>query len=413
VWFATTRTRHAVPIDDDLVGRTLTAIEELRTNAARDEAPPPLVDSPKCPRCSLVGLCLPDETNLLRGRVERAPRRLVAGDPTAQPLYVMTPGARVTKRGGRVVLLEQGVEMASTPAARRLAGLGVRQRRRGQRAAAGVLRRRHPGALVLRRGWFSGFAQGMPAKNVAVRMRQHRAAAIGSPEIAAAVVAGKIRNQRTLLRRHGRSPVKAALGQLTALARQVAELRSLDSLLGVEGTAARIYFEHFAALLRPLEPLGAAPTFAGRNRRPPADPVNALLSFVYAMLVKDCVVAALAASLDPYVGLYHQPRFGRPALALDLAEEFRPLIGDSVVLTLVNNGEVNAGDFIARAGGVALTAAGRRRVVAAYERRMRTELRHPTFGYGATYRRTLEIQARLLAAVLVGDVPSYRPLTTR
>jgi CRISPR-associated protein Cas1 len=131
------------------------------------------------------------------------------------------------------------------------------------------------------------------------------------------------------------------------------------------------------------------------------------------MLIKDCVVATLAAGLDPFVGLFHQPRFGRPALALDLAEEFRALVGDSVVLTLVNNGEVSAADFVVRAGGVALTSAGRRAVIAAYERRMRSELRHPTFGYRAAYRRTLEIQARLLAAVLVGDVPAYRPLTTR
>ena len=131
------------------------------------------------------------------------------------------------------------------------------------------------------------------------------------------------------------------------------------------------------------------------------------------MLIKDCTVALLAAGLDPYVGLYHQPRFGRPALALDLAEEFRPLVGDSVVLTLVNNGEVSASDFVARARGVALTNAGRRRVIAAYERRMRTELIHPVFRYRASYRRSLEIQARLLAAVLVGDLAEYRPLTTR
>ena len=131
------------------------------------------------------------------------------------------------------------------------------------------------------------------------------------------------------------------------------------------------------------------------------------------MLVKDCTVALLAAGLDPFVGLYHQPRFGRPALALDLAEEFRPLVGDSVVLTLVNNGEVSARDFVARAGGVALTSAGRRRVIAAYERRMRTELEPSVFHYRASYRRSLEIQARLLAAVLIGDLDSYRPLTTR
>ena len=141
--------------------------------------------------------------------------------------------------------------------------------------------------------------------------------------------------------------------------------------------------------------------------------MNALLSFVYAMLTKDATTAAIAVGFEPYLGIYHQPRFGRPSLALDLMEEFRPLAADSTVLMVVNNGEVDEDDFVTRAGAVALTKAGRRKVIAAYERRMTSELRHPLFKYTATYRRCLEIQARLLAAVLTGDAPEYRPLTTR
>lgn len=413
VWFAGTRTRHDVPIDDELVRQTLAALADLRATAARDEAPPPLVDSPKCPRCSLVGLCLPDELNLLNERATRNPRRLVASDPAAQPLYASTPGARLTKRGGRVVLIEDGKEVAT----RRLLDVSHIAVFGNVDVGSALLRECFDaGVAVLwftHGGWFSGFAQGMPTKNVAVRMRQHRAAAIGAMQIARAFVSGKIRNQRTLLRRHGGKEAARALAQLAALARQAETAGELSSLLGIEGTAARIYFGRFASLLRGATPLRPAMTFDGRNRRPPTDPVNALLSFCYAMLIKDCVVALLAAGLDPYVGLYHQPRFGRPALALDLAEEFRPLVGDSVVLTVINNGEVSATDFVARAGGVALTNAGRRRVIAAYERRMRSELTHPLFRYRASYRRSLEIQARLLAAVLAGDLDTYRSLTTR
>lgn len=413
VWFAATRTRHEVPIDEELVRETLASLADLRATAARDRAPAPLIDSPKCPRCSLVGLCLPDELNLLNERADRPPRRLIASDPAAQPLYASTPGSRVTKRGGRVVLVEDGKEVAS----RRLIDVSHLAVFGNVDVGSALLRECFDtGVAVLwftHGGWFSGFAQGMPSRNVAVRMRQHRAAAIGISEIAAAFVSGKIRNQRTLLRRHGGADAVPALAQLAELSRKATATSELASLLGIEGTAARIFFGRFTDLLRPSKPLGDGPTFAGRNRRPPSDPVNALLSFCYAMLVKDCTVALLAAGLDPYVGLYHQPRFGRPALALDLAEEFRPLVGDSVVLTLVNNGEVSASDFVSRAGSVALTNAGRRRVIAAYERRMRTELVHPTFRYRASYRRSLEIQARMLAAVLVGDLVAYRPLTTR
>lgn len=412
VFFAESRSRHRLEMTEQLIEGTLAAIEELRATAARDEPPPPLVDSPKCPRCSLVGLCLPDEVNALRERAERPPRRLVAADSPATPLYATKAGSRLSKRGGRVVLLEEGEEVAS----RRLIDV----------SHIAVLGNVTVGSAVMRAcfdagvpvlwftagGWFSGFATAMPPGNVQVRMRQHRAAAIGSPELASAFVAGKIRNSRTLLRRNARAAPARVVAQLAALARSAEAERRLESLLGVEGTAARIYFGAFDSMLRAEAGLGVF-RFEERNRRPPRDPVNALLSFAYALLVKDTTVALLAAGLDPYVGFYHRPRFGRPALALDLAEEFRPLVADSTVITAINNGEVNERDFVRRAEAVALTDRGRRSFVRVYERRMATELRHPLFGYRASYRRTLEIQARLLAAALVGDVPAYRSLTTR
>ena len=151
----------------------------------------------------------------------------------------------------------------------------------------------------------------------------------------------------------------------------------------------------------------------GRNRRPPLDPLNCLLSFAYAMLTKDLVAITIGVGLDPYLGIYHRTRYGRPALALDLAEEFRPLIADSVVINLLNNGEVAESDFLRRAGAVALTADGRKTVLRAYERRLETEVRHPVFGYRISYRRVMDVQARLLAAVMVGELPEYIPMVTR
>jgi CRISPR-associated protein Cas1 len=150
-----------------------------------------------------------------------------------------------------------------------------------------------------------------------------------------------------------------------------------------------------------------------RNRRPPRDPINALLSFVYALLVKEMTLALHAAGFDPMRGFYHRPRYGRPSLALDLAEEFRPLIGDSVVLTVVNNGEVTPSSFLRRAGAVALTDAGRRAVLAAFERRMDSLITHPLFSYRVSYRRILEVQARLLGRVLLGEIGEYPSFCTR
>ena len=153
--------------------------------------------------------------------------------------------------------------------------------------------------------------------------------------------------------------------------------------------------------------------FDKRNRRPPADPVNALLSYGYALLAKSWTIVLSAVGLDPYRGFYHQPRYGRPALALDMMEPFRPLIADSSVIQAINNGEVRPSDFISAAGSVALTEDGRKRFIGTFERRMSQEVTHPLFGYKVSYRRLLELQARLLCRHLLGEIPEYPNFNTR
>ena len=151
----------------------------------------------------------------------------------------------------------------------------------------------------------------------------------------------------------------------------------------------------------------------GRNRRPPTDPVNALLSFGYAMLTRTWVVALSSVGLDPYRGFFHQPRYGRPALALDMMEPFRPLIVDSSVVTALNNGEVQPSDFVRTPVGVNLTDSGRKRFIATFERRLTQEVTHPLFGYRVEYRRLLQIQARLLGRFLLGEIAEYPNFVTR
>ncbi len=153
--------------------------------------------------------------------------------------------------------------------------------------------------------------------------------------------------------------------------------------------------------------------FTRRNRRPPRDAVNALLSLAYSLLARDCTVAAHAVGFDPYVGFYHQPRFGRPALALDLMEEFRPLIADSVALTVMNTRIIGPGDFVRAGDAVNLSVDGRKRFFSAYEQRLNATIVHPVFDYQVSYRRALELQARLLAKALTGEIEQYVPFTTR
>jgi len=414
LWFAETRQRVAVDLDDALVNRTLELLADLRQIASSSDPPPPLVDSPKCPRCSLVGICLPDEVNTLAERSVAPPRQLVPREDTPKPLYVTEQGAVITKDKGRINVTKHGERLASV----RVLDVSQVCIYGNAQVSSQILReffaREIPVCWFTFGGWFSGMAVGLPGRNVELRRRQTIVAAQGGLEIARRVVNGKILNSRTLLRRNSRERSDALLVQLKRLADQALEVTSTGSLLGIEGTAARLYFKAFPTMLREEKRLPGSPfSFEGRNRRPPTDPVNCLLGYVYGLLTKELTATAYAIGFDPYQGFYHRPRFGRPALALDLAEEFRPLIAESVVLNLVNNGEVSVGDFLVRAGGVTLTQSGRKAVLASYERRMANELRHPLFGYRASYRRILEIQCRLLAAHLLGEIPAYLPVTTR
>ena len=141
--------------------------------------------------------------------------------------------------------------------------------------------------------------------------------------------------------------------------------------------------------------------------------MNSLLSYAYSLLTRTWTVTLSAVGLDPYRGFYHQPRYGRPALALDMMEPFRPLIADSCVIQAINNGEVRPSDLISAAGSVALANDGRKRIKATFERRLAHEITHPLFGYRISYRRLLEVQARLLARYLLGELPDYPNFTTR
>jgi CRISP-associated protein Cas1 len=409
LYFAETNERRVVEFDEQLVDRTLDLVRRLRLVASRAEAPGPLIDSPKCPRCSLVGICLPDEVNVLRARTERAPRRLTPRASAARPMYVTEPGMTIGWSSGRVVVSKRGVEASSA----RVIDVSQISVFGNAQVTTQLLRecfaRDIPVCWFSSGGWFSGIAEGLPAKNIELRRRQYGIAHQAGLPVARRMIEGKIRNCRTLLRRNERIKNDIVFGQLRALADSALVASSTESLLGTEGAAARLYFEQFSTMLR--HDLGF--DFDGRNRRPPKDPVNCLLSYLYGLIVKDLTAVTVAVGFDPYLGVYHRPRFGRPALALDLAEEFRPLLGDSVAINVVNNGEVKLSSFIVRAGGVSLTQDGRRAVLAAYERRLDTEVTHPVFGYRVTYRRVLEVQARLLAAYLTREVPDYVAFTTR
>lgn len=431
IYFAADRRRVPILIDDGLIEVTRMAVERALALAAQGEAPPPLRDNPKCNGCSLAGICLPDEVHLLRDVIEAEPvepvaeadaeprwteapgrmRRLYAARDDRVPLYVQSHRARISLSGERLLIREDDRETeARLPNTSQVAVLGNAQITTP--ALRALLDRDISLSFFTYGGWFLGRTMGLGSKNIELRIAQHRAADDGGfrLRVSRRLVASKILNSRTMLRRNHERPDAVALGELRILANKALRADEQESLLGLEGTAARLYFERFSGMLK-----GEPDTFdlTSRNRRPPRDPINALLSFCYALLVKDVTLALQAAGLDPLLGFYHRPRHGRPALALDLMEEFRPLVADSVVIGVINNDVVGSEDFIFSAGSCALKTHARKRVLAAYERRMDQMIAHPIFEYRLSYRRVLELQARLLVRVILGEVPSYPMFRTR
>ena len=416
IYFVGSKRRVTVPFDSDLITRTLTLLQEARVIGESGNIPPPLEDSPKCPRCALVGICLPDEVTFLNGgRYIVKPddvRRLVTVRDDALPMFVQTQGGVVGKTGGTLVVRYRGEQIA-TAKLLDISNLSIFGNVQvTAQATRELLERGIPICHFTYGGWLKGVTASMGHKNVELRLAQFRAASdrLMSLSIAKEIVVAKVRNCRVLLRRNYQDSPAAALKELERLAKTVPGASSLQSLLGIEGAAARVYFSHFGAMLRVQ---GTEFDFRTRNCRPPRDPVNAVLSFLYSMLIRQVMVSAMSVGFDPFLGFYHQPKYGRPALALDLAEEFRSIISDSVALRLFNNLELKESSFIQRAGAVSLTQDGRKTVIRAMERRLDSTVKHPLFGYSISYRRVLEVQARLLGRFLMGDLKRYPVFRTR
>jgi len=422
VYFIRSKERVPVKFDAALMDRAKSLLAELRSTVERGEIPPPLRASARCDRCSLAGICLPDEVNLLRemeaetaleGKPEEEKiRMLLPTRDDAVPVYVLGQGKTVRKRGERLEVWSYEEGKVSEARIREISKVCLYGGAEITTPAMVELMQRNVPVLHFSHGgWFLGICQGMSHKNVLLRIKQFSWA--GDEEkslsIARKIVSGKIENCRILLRRNDPEVPAGVLESMGRLVGRAEGAPSMQSLLGFEGAAAEVYFGRLGSMLKSSSGF----SFQNRNKRPPRDPVNTVLSYLYGILAKELFSTVLAAGFDPYLGFYHQPRYGRPALALDMMEEFRPIIADSTALTLFNKDELTESDFIKTGIGISLTPEARKKVVAGYERRMQTEVIHPIFGYKVSNRRVLEVQSRLLARVLSGEIKEYPAFVTR
>jgi CRISPR-associated protein Cas1 len=448
IYYRATKQRVRLPVTPELESWILQNIADAK-RVITGPIPPPLVNSPKCVRCSLAPVCLPDETRMLAHpssalevidrenpatpddestAVGERPRRLIAARDDTRPLYLNTQGYRVGCKDEVLTVKEKDrvIEEVRMRDLSHVALFGNIQI--STQAIQSLCDQEIPVTYFSMGGWFYGITRGHALKNVFLRMEQFRLARDEATclSLARQFVHGKIRNHRTLLMRNHLEPPEPIIMKLKRASEDALAAASVEELLGIEGAAASQYFQQFSGMVKVEDDLPGLElpgkdgkqlafnfNFSNRNRRPPTDPVNAMLSLAYSMLSKDCTLAALAVGFDPYIGFYHQPRFGRPALGLDLMEEMRPLVAESTVLSCINNRVITEKDFVRAGQAVNLSAPGRKRFFQMYEQRMSSLITHPMFDYKVSYRRALELQARLLAKTLTGEIAEYIPLLTR
>lgn len=450
IYYAADKRRVPVEINEALLAKTRQAIAEAKALAASGRCPPPLRNDPRCLGCSAYPICLPNESHWwARAGKAAAPDPQLAfpfgatspddlrerilealdfaaesgkGPPTLEPprpehddgevLVVQTPGAQIGQRGEQIVVSVKGEEVRKIPGQQVRAIYCYGAVQMTAQAVETCLDLGIDVAYFSPAGRFIGLLRGLPASGVDARRGQYRLFDLPGVrlQLAREVIRAKIHNQRVMLMRNGDVPDRV-LSLLAGFRDATGSARDMTELLGIEGNAAAIYFEQFDSMLKQREDWKF--DWRGRNRRPPRDPVNALLSLGYSMLAKELTGVCHAVGLDPFLGFLHQPRYGRPALALDLMEEFRPLVADSVAISLINRSELGPEDFIRGANGTFLNDAGRKRFWEAWFRRLDTEVSHPEFEYKMAYRRMLEVQARQLWRFVRGEAAAYHGFTTR
>ena len=434
IYYIGSKRRRKVAFDDELRQTSLDFAAKAESLLQTKKIPEPVHDN-RCNGCSVRKICLPDEVAYLHELDER-PKKIKPVLGIDNVLYVDEAGCTLKKTGERILVVKEAETIRDIP----LIHLG-------QVVLCGnisvttpvmqtLLNEGIPLVYLSAYGRYQGTLTPQISRNSLLRVAQHRVA--DDPErcltLAKAFVHGKLSNMRTMLQRRKwrnktadsdtpdstsqtngietadkQTDISSSIDSLTAMRRKIPDAEQLSELLGIEGNASAAYFQSFAGMLKPE--LGFS--FERRTRRPPKDPTNALLSFAYSLLTADLISAIQIVGLDPYVGFFHQQTYGRPCLALDLMEEFRPIIADSVVITLINKRQIKPDDFTQSHGGWFLKDPARKQFYAAYEGRKNETITHPVFKYKIDLRRAIELQVRLLAKYLMGEIETYTPLTVR
>lgn len=407
VYFVNHKAYVPVPLEPADYEKAVAFVAETRRVVSAARAPAALIDDKRCMRCSHAAVCMPDERRLKTSR-----RRISVADPDGEILYLLTPGGRASLSAGRVRVVRGDDTLATVPF-ERVRGLVVYG---NVDLSSALIRelcwRRLTIVWCSSRGRVIGWTRSAESPNGQARYEQRMVDDHVRLEMGRELIASKIATQATQLRRNAGVDISGEIARLRELSRRAATAASAAELFGIEGDASAVYFGRFETMIgqRGDTLIGSWP---GRRGRAANDPLNAALNFCYGLLLADVIRAVVACGLDPSVGFVHSARRNKPALALDLMEQFRAPLADSVVVRAINNGELTDRMFTHGLGAVRLGDAGRRALLAGYAQRLSTGIRHPTFGYTATWSRTIEVQTRMLLGALDGSNDRYIGMRTR
>lgn len=407
-----------VPLNDSDRQDVRDAIQQARTLRQSTERPPVTTNERLCTRCSLAAVCLPEEARLAQDSTHQT-IRLFPEDDERQVIHVLEAGTCVGKSGEQIKITPRG-RSASTLPARQVGQLVLHSYAQISTQALYFCAEQEIGVHFISGG--GRYLGSFDTRHGSIQRRVRQYKALSDPEIclklARLLVACRGQSQRKFLMRGQRGsesvpePLEQAIDQMQRVLKQVPQAESAASLLGLEGNLAALYFGALPHLIS--AGVAIELQFSGRNRRPPKDCFNALLSFGYALLLKDVINAILVVGLEPALGFYHQPRTQAPPLALDLMEIFRVPLVDLAVMGSVNRGQWDIqADFEVKGSQVWLSESGRRKFIGLYERRKEESWKHPVLGYSLTYRRLLELEVRLLEKEWMGEGGLFGQLVIR
>jgi len=413
IYYSQSKEKREVNFDDSLRNNALSLISYGFDILNGNSIPEPFNDK-RCNGCSLQSLCLPQETSYLKGKASK-PKRAVPSLRLNRVLYVDEQGAYIRKSMEKIVVAKEGKKLLEIPIVNLDEIVLVGNVNYSSQLLKLLLKKNIRVSYITTYGHYEGSFQPELSKNSKLRILQFRKFIDDKfkLDISKRFVKGKISNMRTLLLRYNQTLFDEDINKVTVSLKknleELEEVKTSNEILGLEGISTRNYFSAFNKIFKTTYEFN----FEKRKRRPPTDPINSLLSLGYTLLLKDMIGALYIAGLDPYIGYFHVAKYGRPSLALDLMEEFRPIIADSVALTLINKEILKPDDFKYKLDGCYLKENARSKFYNQYEQRKRERIKHPIFRYILPYFRIFELQARFLAKVLTGEIDEYIPFMVR